>query len=96
LSSRPRYQSLFQLDKGDYKLWAKGLKDAGYATDPKYPDKLIGIIERYQLNKYDSEVLGVAYVATPIPKEEKRQLLICIKFLKEILCIQFLGNLIFQ
>lgn len=62
LTSRSRYESLFLLDKDDYKKWAKGLKDAGYATDPKYPEKLIGIIERYQLNKYDSEVLGTPFV----------------------------------
>jgi LysM repeat protein len=49
---------LFQLKKDDYKGWAKGLKKAGYATDPKYADKLISIIERYSLDKYDDEVLG--------------------------------------
>lgn len=64
LVSRPRYSNLFKLDKSDYKGWSKGLKDAGYATDPNYPAKLIGIIERYQLQKYDSEVLGLDYVAT--------------------------------
>ncbi len=58
LTSRPRYSGLFSLDKDDYKKWAKGLKAAGYATDPKYPEKLIGIIERYNLDKYDAEVLG--------------------------------------
>ena len=62
LASRPRYALLFQLDKTDYKAWAKGLKDAGYATDPKYPDKLIALIERYQLYRFDSEVLGKEYV----------------------------------
>jgi flagellum-specific peptidoglycan hydrolase FlgJ len=62
LTSRPRYSGLFQLDKGDYKAWAKGLKAAGYATDVKYPEKLIGLIERYQLDKFDSEVLGKEYV----------------------------------
>jgi len=61
LTSRPRYFSLFEIEEGDYKQWAKGLKDAGYATDPKYPEKLIGIIERYQLAKYDAEVLGIAF-----------------------------------
>lgn len=61
LTSRPRYAALFQLDKSDYKSWAKGLKAAGYATDPKYPEKLIGIIERYQLDRFDSEVLGKEY-----------------------------------
>ncbi|UGS23101.1 glucosaminidase domain-containing protein [Flavobacterium channae] len=58
LTSRPRYSSLFKLDKGDYESWAKGLKAAGYATDVKYPDKLIGLIERFELFKYDTEVLG--------------------------------------
>ena len=58
LTQRSRYQDLFKLKKDDYKGWAKGLKKAGYATDPKYPDKLIGIIDRYNLTKYDDEVLG--------------------------------------
>lgn len=64
LVSRPRYADLFKLGKDDYKAWAKGLKAAGYATDPKYPDKLISLIERYQLQKYDAEVLGKEYVST--------------------------------
>ena len=58
LTSRSRYASLFKLDKGDYESWAKGLKAAGYATDIKYPAKLIGIIERFDLYKYDNEVLS--------------------------------------
>jgi flagellum-specific peptidoglycan hydrolase FlgJ len=58
LTSRSRYNSLFKLPKNDYVSWAKGLKAAGYATDPKYPDKLIGLIERYQLHLYDAEVLN--------------------------------------
>ncbi|WP_396174488.1 glucosaminidase domain-containing protein [Flavobacterium sp.] len=68
LTSRPRYSTLFQLDKDDYAAWANGLKLAGYATDPKYPDKLIALIERYQLAKYDAEVLGKEY--TPIVKSQ--------------------------
>ena len=62
LTSRSRYASLFQLEKNDYKGWAKGLKNAGYATDTKYPDKLIEIIERYQLYTYDNEVLNLPNV----------------------------------
>lgn len=62
LLNRPWYRPLFELEKDDYKLWARGLKNAGYATDPKYPDKLIAIIERYQLNQYDAEVLGKDFV----------------------------------
>jgi len=58
LTGRSRYASLFELAKDDYKGWAKGLKKAGYATDRKYPQKLISLIERYELYKYDAEVLG--------------------------------------
>lgn len=58
LTQRSRYQDLFTLKKDDYKGWAKGLRKAGYATDPKYPDKLISIIERYNLTAYDADVLG--------------------------------------
>ncbi len=64
LTTRSRYASLFKLDKSDYKSWARGLRAAGYATDPKYPEKLIGLIERYQLDRYDSEVLGKNYSPT--------------------------------
>lgn len=58
LTGRSRYSKLFQLREDDYKGWAKGLRAAGYATDKKYPDKLISLIERYQLYKFDDEVLG--------------------------------------
>jgi len=58
LTTRSRYASLFSLPKDDYSAWAHGLKNAGYATDPKYPAKLISLIERYQLHQYDAEVLG--------------------------------------
>ena len=57
LTGRSRYQKLFKLKKDDYKGWAKGLRKAGYATDPKYPSKLISIIERYDLEQFDREVL---------------------------------------
>lgn len=50
---RKRYSALFQLDKNDYKNWAYGLKQAGYATNPRYPDLLISTIEKYQLQQYD-------------------------------------------
>lgn len=63
LTERKRYAGLFELDIDDYVGWAKGLKAAGYATDRKYPDKLISLIERYELYKYDGEVLGTDMVA---------------------------------
>lgn len=50
---RKRYAFLFELDKDDYEGWAKGLKQAGYATNPKYPDLLISLIERYDLSQFD-------------------------------------------
>ena len=62
LSGRSRYAVLFELPKDDYKAWAKGLRAAGYATDPRYPEKLISYIERYNLYQYDNQVLGKEYV----------------------------------
>lgn len=62
LTERKRYAALFKLKKGDYKGWAKGLRAAGYATDKRYPQKLIALIDRYQLHNLDREVLGDDYV----------------------------------
>lgn len=56
LTSRPRYAGLFKLSATDYKAWAKGLKAAGYATNPHYAEKLIKIIEEEQLYQYDHKV----------------------------------------
>jgi len=53
LVQRDRYSSLFKLNRKDYKSWAIGLKAAGYATDPKYAEKLISLIERFKLNRFD-------------------------------------------
>ena len=55
LAGRPRYASLFKLKITDYKGWARGLKKAGYATDPRYAQRLIDIIELYDLDKYDKK-----------------------------------------
>lgn len=70
LVNRSRYQQLFSLDKKDYVAWANGLKNAGYATDPKYAQKLIDIIERHELYKYDNLVLGNDY-KYEVPKKQK-------------------------
>ena len=53
LRFRDRYRFLFDLEPTDYKGWAHGLKKAGYATDSKYPQKLISLIEEFELYKYD-------------------------------------------
>ena len=61
LTTRSRYANLFKLDSGDYIGWATGLSEAGYATDRRYPAKLIGLIEKFDLHKYDTKVLGKEY-----------------------------------
>ena len=58
LTTRGRYSNLFKLRQNDYKGWARGLRAAGYATDRKYPEKLISLIERYKLYQFDEHVLG--------------------------------------
>lgn len=58
LKSRSHYAWLFTLDPADYVAWAKGLKKSGYATESDYPERLIGLIEDYQLNQYSLLVLN--------------------------------------
>jgi len=58
LKNSPRYASLFDLDPTDYKAWAFGLKKAGYATNPKYSQVLIKLIENYDLQDYTMIALG--------------------------------------
>jgi flagellum-specific peptidoglycan hydrolase FlgJ len=58
LYERKRYMGLFKLKITNYIGWAKGLRNAGYATDKAYPKKLIKIIEDYELYKYDAIALG--------------------------------------
>ena len=53
LVDRDRYNGLFELKRKDYKGWAFGLKAAGYATDPRYAEKLISLIERFNLTRFD-------------------------------------------
>lgn len=53
LARQSRYASLFNLSTSDYKGWARGLKQCGYATNPQYANKLIQIIELYKLHEYD-------------------------------------------
>ena len=70
LTERKRYAGLFELDPDDYESWAKGLKAAGYATDRAYSNKLISLIERYRLDRFDSEVLGKALIAYEEEKQD--------------------------
>ena len=57
LKYRPYYTSLFKLDPSNYKAWAIGLRDAGYATSRSYASQLIEIIERFNLNQYSMQAL---------------------------------------
>lgn len=61
LTSRSRYSNLFNFEPGDYVSWAQGLSEAGYATDRRYPAKLIGLIEKFELHQYDTQVLGKSF-----------------------------------
>lgn len=53
LKSRSRYEALFELKRTDYKGWARGLKETGYATDPNYTQRLLELIETFKLYQYD-------------------------------------------
>lgn len=55
LSANKRYRGLFALAPTDFGAWAVGLSRAGYATDPAYSGKLIGLIDRYKLSEYDAQ-----------------------------------------
>lgn len=80
---RKRYSALFELDKDDYKGWAYGLKQAGYATNPQYAELLISIIDRYDLTQYDKgerkiekikrEDKVLAEITKEIPQEAKKE-----------------------
>ena len=78
LKSRPWYAPLFKLDQQDYKGWAHGLKKAGYATNPRYAEMLIDVIERHMLYAYD-QGLSIARAEeqrTSLKQKEKEELLV--------------------
>lgn len=80
---RKRYAPLFELDKNDYRGWAAGLKAAGYATNPRYAELLVSLIERYNLNRFDRvetetekiirEDKVLTEIAKNIPLEKKEE-----------------------
>lgn len=67
-----RYKSLFSLNPTDYKAWAKGLKACGYATNPQYAERLIKLIEDYELYKYDTGEAAGKNVGGLAAKNERR------------------------
>lgn len=70
LKTRQRYSDLFTLKRTDYKGWAHGLKKAGYATNPKYPQLLIKIIEENGLHAYDEMTVVPEEPEQPVVQEE--------------------------
>lgn len=69
LLNRRHYAFLFEYKRDDYKRWAKGLRRAGYATDPRYPEKLIRTVEKYKLQQYDRASGVLTYDTTPLDVE---------------------------
>jgi len=66
LTSTPRYSDLFKLNPTDYKEWARGLRQAGYATNPNYANLLINKIEELELWRYDQVYRGSARASAEI------------------------------
>ena len=73
LRTRDRYKFLFDLSITDYKGWANGLKQAGYATNPAYADKLIEIIERYNLQALDEGGTPQPIVDVKVEKNKEKK-----------------------
>ena len=75
LANRSRYSALFELERTDYKGWANGLKQAGYAEDPEYAAKLIRMIEMFRLYEYDSADVSIEEsVEQPVKEPVKEPL----------------------
>jgi LysM repeat protein len=72
LTGGTRYARLFKLDIKNYRAWAKGLQEAGYATDRAYANRLIKLIEDYELYRYDSDK-GIAGRKDPAGKKEEKK-----------------------
>ena len=83
LCGRTRYAALFDLEITDYKGWARGLKAAGYATNPKYAQLLIDRIELYDLTKYDKIALGQMTDDNKLPEIEPEDELLELAFSPE-------------
>ena len=80
LRNNQRYSSLFNLDPMDYEGWAKGLKKAGYATNPRYPQIIIKLIEDYHLQDYTLIAMGKPApgneeIAVVLPETKKEEVL---------------------
>jgi len=72
LSSQARYEDLFELKEDDYKGWANGMKNNGYAIDFNFPKKIIDIIEKHELYIYDDDVLKRKFLRTKNDEQPKK------------------------
>lgn len=79
LRTRKHYDFLFGLDPADYKAWAFGLRKAGYATNPAYPQMLIKYIEKYNLNDYSLIALGKKQSAEPIFAKKEQPVTVAVQ-----------------
>ena len=84
LKSNKRYGSLFSLDPTDYAGWARGLKKAGYATNPRYPELLIKYIEQYDLQQYSLIALNQLPKTDVVKNEDGKENMDPIAILDEI------------
>ena len=75
LTGRSRYADLFKLDIMDYEGWAKGLKAAGYATNPKYAQLLIDRIKLYGLDRYDRIAMGLETEGKPVKPSKPKEVI---------------------
>lgn len=70
LTTRPRYESLFQLAPTDYRAWANGLQACGYSINPEYAQRLIAIIEKYTLTRFDKQGMPAPDLETAVAEPQ--------------------------
>ena len=73
LTTRPRYESLFQLSPMDYKAWANGLQACGYSINPEYAQRLIAIIEKYTLTRFDKQGMPAQQAEPEVAEPQPQQ-----------------------
>lgn len=76
LKNRSRYSFLFTYEQNDFKSWAKGLKQAGYATNPNYPKLLIDLIEKYNLQQFDGKSTNTSFSTNSISGNKTNKIIL--------------------
>ena len=93
LKSRPRYSGLFKLGATDYSSWARGLKSAGYATNPQYPQIIIKLIEDYSLYQYDNGSSALMQANASPSKQPDKKTEEVVSLIQQSLSYQTVGNI---